>query len=137
MRAKRIIRPTSGRQRKGFTYKSYNFIDKDPIIHEVWDVVKGTSFAYIQEESGVSHTCLYSWFYGKTRKPQSATIRAVLRSVGYDFQIVQIADVSAPEVHNKAAPKMQRLRVIEGGKPGKAWRAKLAKLPKVRARAAG
>lgn len=89
--AKKIIRPSS-RKRKGFTYKSYNFIDKDPIIWEVWDVVKGTSFAYIEEESGVSTTCLYSWFYGATRKPQNATIRAVLRSVGHDFRIVKVSD---------------------------------------------
>ena len=31
---------------------------------------------------------LYAWFDGKTRKPQAATINAVLRSLGYKLGIV-------------------------------------------------
>lgn len=85
--AKRIVRPAPKKRRDA--YKSYNFIDKDPIIHEVWDIVKGTSFQYIEDESGVSVSCLMAWFYGNTKRPQAATVRAVIRSVGYDFKIVR------------------------------------------------
>lgn len=106
MRAKKVMRPAS-RERKGLFYNSYNFVDKDPVIYEVWDVIKGTSFNYIEEESGVSRTCLYSWFYGKTRRPQNATVRAVLRSVGYDFQIVKVANIDTPVAHNIAPKAMQ------------------------------
>jgi DNA-binding phage protein len=104
----KIVRPSS-RSRKGFAYKSYNFIDKDPVIHEVWDVVKGTSFAYIEEESGVSTTCLYSWFYGKTRKPQNATVRAVLRSVGFDLRVVKVADIEAPAASHLVSKPMTKV----------------------------
>ena len=117
-RSKRIIRPAS-RARRGFTYKSYNFIDKDPIIFEIWDKVKGTSFAYIEEESGVSQTCLYSWFYGQTKRPQTATARAVLRSVGFDFRIVRIDEALEKKAHtsetahvNRTPPKLPKEKVV-------------------------
>jgi hypothetical protein len=39
---------------KGFTYKSYSFVDKDPIIDEVRTIVQasGVSYRQIEEESG-------------------------------------------------------------------------------------
>jgi hypothetical protein len=117
-RSKRIQRP-AGRQRRGITYKSYNFIDKDPIIYEVWDVVKGVSWSYIEEESGVSRACLQGWFYGATRKPQQATIRAVLRSVGYDIRILKVDESKIEEsntdhgVTDRAQPQaLQRTNVL-------------------------
>ena len=68
-----------------FTYKSYNFIGKDPIIDEIRTIVQdhGASYKDIHESSGVSTATLSSWFTGPTRKPQSATINAVLRSMGW------------------------------------------------------
>lgn len=131
--AKRIVRPA--RKRRD-AYKSYNFIDKDPVIHEVWDIVKGTSFGYIEEESGVSVSCLMSWFYGPTRKPQNATVRAVVRAMGYDYKIVKMGDIEAPVAKNKPAPKMVRLRVIDGGKSEAPWKQRrLSRLPKLRHKA--
>lgn len=76
-----------------FTYKSYNFIGKDPIIDEIRTIVQdhGASYKDIHEHSGVSTTTLSSWFTGPTRKPQSATINAVLRSMGWKLAPVPIA----------------------------------------------
>jgi hypothetical protein len=75
---------------KGFTYKSYNFTEKDPIIDEIRTVVQGSGATYkhIEEQSGVCAVTLRNWFDGKTRKPQAATINAVLRSLGYKLGIV-------------------------------------------------
>lgn len=69
----------------GFTYKSYSFVDKDPIIDEIRTIVgaSGASYKWIEDESGVTATTLYAWFLGKTKKPQAATINAVLRALGY------------------------------------------------------
>ena len=69
----------------GFTYKSYSFVDKDPIIDEIRTIVgaSGASYKWIEDESGVTQTTLYAWFGGKTKKPQAATINAVLRALGY------------------------------------------------------
>jgi DNA-binding phage protein len=64
-------------------YKSYNFIDKDPII----DYVRTKVFANggpgkIARASGVTSTTLYNWFNKKTKRPQFATVAAVLIACG-------------------------------------------------------
>lgn len=75
---------------KGFTYKSYNFVEKDPIIDEVRTVFQdsGHTKQWVEDESGVTSTTLHAWFEGKTRKPQAATINAVLRCLGWKLGIV-------------------------------------------------
>lgn len=79
-------------ERKGFTYKSYSFIDKDPIIDEVRTVFQtaGVSKQWVEDHSGVTSTTLHSWFDGKTRRPQAATINAVLRSLGKKLGVVDL-----------------------------------------------
>jgi hypothetical protein len=74
----------------GFTYKSYSFVDKDPIIDEIRGVVSasGASYKWIEEHSGVTQMTLYNWFGGKTKKPQAATINAVARALGYKLGFV-------------------------------------------------
>jgi DNA-binding phage protein len=64
-------------------YKSYNFIDKDPII----DYTRTKVFANggpskIAKDSGVSPTTLYNWYHKKTRRPQFSTVAAVLLACG-------------------------------------------------------
>ena len=73
----------------GFTYKSYNFIDKDPIIDEVRSVFQesGVNYSWIEEHSGVCRMTLKNWFTGETRRPQAATINAVLRSLGFKLTV--------------------------------------------------
>lgn len=75
---------------KGFTYKSYSFVDKDPIIDEVRGVfdASGATYKSIEEDSGVTYQTMRNWFEGKTRKPQAATLNAVLRCLGYKLGIV-------------------------------------------------
>jgi hypothetical protein len=78
----------------GFTYKSYNFVDKDPVIDEIRTVYQesGVNYKWIEDNAGVSTATLSGWFSGKTRKPQSATIEAVLRSLGYKRAIVPFGE---------------------------------------------
>ena len=85
---------------KGFTYKSYNFTDKDPIIDEVRTVFQdaGVTKQWVEENSGVTSTTLHAWFDGKTRKPQAATINAVLRALGKKLGIVNL------EARDKVSP---------------------------------
>lgn len=80
---------------KSFTYKSYNFIDKDPIIDEIRTVYQdsGANYRWISEHSGVATGTLNNWFSGETKRPQAATINAVLRSLGYKLGVVAFADV--------------------------------------------
>ena len=78
----------------GFTYKSYNFLEKDPIIDEIRTLYEdsGVNYAWIHENSGVSMTTLSSWFSGETRKPQCATVNAVVRALGFKLGFVPHAE---------------------------------------------
>lgn len=68
-------------------YRSYQFIDKDPVIDQVKDMIEKERLlkkpGIIHELSGVSKATLHNWFYGETRKPQYATVMAVATSLGY------------------------------------------------------
>jgi hypothetical protein len=77
-----------------FTYKSYSFIDKDPIIDEIRTKIQdsGATYKWISEGSGVNVATISNWLDGKTRKPQAATINAVLRSIGYKLEIVRFGE---------------------------------------------
>ena len=68
----------------GFTYRSYSFVDKDPVIDRLRTMVQreGLSYGEIGTISGVSGTTLHNWFDGQTRRPQFATVAAVASSLG-------------------------------------------------------
>jgi hypothetical protein len=66
-------------------YKYYDFKNKDPIIAFVATCValSNLSHARVAANSGVSGATLTNWFHGPTRRPQYATVAAVLGSLGY------------------------------------------------------
>jgi transcriptional regulator with XRE-family HTH domain len=78
----------------GFTYKSYNFVDKDPMIDQVRTIVQDSHMTYkaIGEASGVRTATISKWLNGDTKKPQAATFNAVLRACGYKLSIRPIAE---------------------------------------------
>ena len=71
-------------------YKSYSFIDKDPVIDycrtkvfaQSEDGKHGGGPAKVAHDSGVSKSTLYNWFKGRTKRPQFSTVAAVLISCG-------------------------------------------------------
>ena len=75
-------------------YKSYSFRDKDPVIDRIRTIFEDQHVKYktMEEESGVNAGTLYNWFRGPTKRPQFATIMAVVRALGYDVQIVDPGD---------------------------------------------
>jgi len=66
-------------------YTSYNFVDKDPIIDKMRTMVKreGLKYGEISGLSGVSSSTMHNWFEGKTKRPQYATVMAVVHALGY------------------------------------------------------
>jgi transcriptional regulator with XRE-family HTH domain len=66
-------------------YTSYNFVDKDPVIDKVRTLVKreGLKYSEISALSGVTTSTMHNWFEGKTRRPQYATVLAVVHALGY------------------------------------------------------
>lgn len=74
----------------GFTYKSYSFIDKSPIIDYVRTAVNKSSktLKWIGDESGVRPSTIAKWLYGETKQPKEASLNAVLRVLGYKLEVV-------------------------------------------------
>jgi hypothetical protein len=70
-------------------YRSYNFVDKDPVIDQVQTIVQAAGLLRkgglrkLHRLSGVSESATYNWFFGKTRRPMNASIEAVARALGY------------------------------------------------------
>ena len=86
---------------KGFTYKSYSFTEKDPIIDEVRTVFQdaGVTKQWVEEQSGVTKQTLRNWFDGATRRPQAATVNAVLRALGKKLGIVDLEAASVVQMN--------------------------------------
>ena len=72
-------------------YKSYVFRDKDPAMDVLRTLVED-SFGHrvsnadleqIEADGGPSTGCMQGWFFGKTKRPQNATLEAAGRAIGY------------------------------------------------------
>jgi hypothetical protein len=72
-------------------YKSYMFRTKDPVIDELRTIVQDTygkkltskHFKQIEIDGGPTEACMRAWFYGETLRPQSASIEAAGRALGF------------------------------------------------------
>ena len=99
---------------KGFTYKSYSFLEKDPIIDEVRTVFQdaGVTKQWVEENSGVTAQTLHHWFDGKTRRPQAATINAVLRALGHKLGVVPLEakDALITPISTRHVVQMAKIR---------------------------
>ena len=72
-------------KKRGFIkYKSYSFVNKDPVIDLLRTAKddRKVTLEGIHSDSGVSVGTLHNWFRGKTRRPQFATVAAVARAMG-------------------------------------------------------
>jgi transcriptional regulator with XRE-family HTH domain len=73
-----------------FTYKTYSFVDKDPMIDYLRTIIQdsGETLKKIGEDSGVNPQTISKWLYGDTKRPQAASMNAVLRALGYKLEVV-------------------------------------------------
>lgn len=97
------------------TYKSYLFRDKDPVIDQVRTAIEdsGVKWAFIEHKSGVTTQTLHNWFSGPTKRPQHATVRAVLRAIGYDFALVKTAAV-VESIESNVLPLKLKRKIARG-----------------------
>lgn len=69
-------------------YRTYRFLDKDPVIDELRTLVSGEGLMkkldLVHQISGVATTTLDNWFHGDTVSPQNRTIMAVATSLGFE-----------------------------------------------------
>ena len=87
-----MARPKKDREPRGRLrlYKSYMFTTKDPVIYELKTIIQDVygrtdhkALKQIETDGGPSITCMDGWFKGDTRRPQSASIEAAGRALGY------------------------------------------------------
>lgn len=71
-------------------YKSYMFRNKDPVIDELRTLLTDAygrvgykSYKQIEQDGGPTTACLHNWFEGETKRPQSASIEAAGRALGF------------------------------------------------------
>jgi hypothetical protein len=80
------------------TYSAYMFKTKDPVIDELRTLIEdaegarvtGHHLKKIQEQGGPSKAAMRGWFFGKTRRPQSPTIEAAGRAIGFKRKWVKM-----------------------------------------------
>jgi DNA-binding XRE family transcriptional regulator len=74
--------------------RSYNFVEKRPVLLDLRDLVEGSGSTYrqIAERSGVSKNTLVNWFNGKTTRPQAPTLNAVAGVFGKRLGLVNLED---------------------------------------------
>ena len=65
-------------------YRSYLFVDKDPIIDSMRTVQALSKKTYedVERESGIRRSTLRNWFSGNVKRPQFATVAAFARAHG-------------------------------------------------------
>jgi transcriptional regulator with XRE-family HTH domain len=99
-------------------YKSYSFIEKDPIIDVVRTAVQDSKLSYtdIHDLSDVSVGTMYNWFHGQTRRPTHAAVAAVLGALGYELtptrkraaKVIQLDAERAKRARVKAAKQKRQ-----------------------------
>ena len=110
-------------------YKTYLFTDKDPIIDEMrtlWEKCKRPTYDYVTAQGGPAASTIRGWFNGDTVRPQSASVRAFVRALGFDIRFVRPkepikwatnAEILAAEAQAKTAReqrKARRLKYVNG-----------------------
>ena len=94
------------------TYGSDSYLDKDPVIGQVKDMLEKERLfkkpGIVSEISGVSANTLYNWFHGETRRPQFATIAAVASAIGYQLGFRQAEKINVDEARKIAAKWRER-----------------------------
>ncbi|MGX9424872.1 MULTISPECIES: hypothetical protein [Bradyrhizobium] len=78
-------------------YRTYRFIDKDPVIDEIRTLVQDEGLIkkleLVHQLSGVATTTIDNWFNGETKSPQNRTIMAVVTALGYKHSFVKERDL--------------------------------------------
>lgn len=97
--------------RKMKAYKTYNFIARDPVIDVVRTMIdeSGKTTTAIAKVSDVSAGTIRNWFR-KTRRPQFATVAAVVRALGHNISVGDTRMHGSRDIiPRKPAPHLRRV----------------------------
>jgi hypothetical protein len=106
--------------------RTYRFLDKDPVIDQMRTVLQDeglfTRLTIAADIASLSRTTLDNWFHGDTKRPQFASIMALMTSLGYENKWSRTTKIDVDEELKKA-----RDWLIKEGKKKQAKEAKEAK----------
>jgi hypothetical protein len=78
------------------TLRTYRFMDKDPVKDELQTILqdeglfgKGKKLGQVATLANLSPQTLDNLFFGDTRRPQNATVMAIITAVGYQRKFVK------------------------------------------------
>lgn len=93
-------------------YRTYRFIDKDPVIDEMRTLIQDEGLmkklTIVHQLSGVATATLDNWFNGETVSPQNRTVSAVATSLGYKRQWSKSKDIDVAHELKLAAAWEQK-----------------------------
>src|SRR5262245_42660378 len=98
--------------------------DHDPVLDRIDTILddEGLNANKAAQLSGLAQTTIRNWILRKTRRPQVASVMNLLRSCGYDMQIVKVARTVQSNVIKFTPRVITRhgastdLRVVAGGR---------------------
>mgnify|MGYP001286472549 CR=1 FL=1 len=74
-------------------YKTYRFLDKDPVIDKLRTIYQTKSCKSVEEvaaNSGLAPGTIKGWFYGATKRPQFASCQAAAKAMGHQLVLVPV-----------------------------------------------
>lgn len=121
--------------------RDYRFMDKDPVKDELQTVLQDVGLFSRQKLKQVAilanraPATLDNLFFGSTKRPQNATIAAILEGIGYERvmrQVRKIEDLDAELKEARAANKAHKAKKAKAAKPAprqrrKGWKPRLVK----------
>lgn len=89
------------------TYKSYNFVDKDPALYVVKTVVEssGLSLKQVHEAGGATPTTMYRWFNGEGRTCRHDAMAATIRACKGEMVVIMRDGTQLPITPKKSTGK--------------------------------
>jgi predicted transcriptional regulator len=108
--------------------RTYRFTEKDLVVDELHTILDDeglfTRLKHVAELASLHPSTLYNLFHGPTKRPQNATVMAIITSVGYERKFVRTRKLNFDEelVLARAWNKREKAKQ-ENTKPRKRKRA--------------
>ena len=89
-------------------YDTYRFIDKDPVIDEMRTAWRdsGMKVSTVARIANMASATPNSWFGGKTKRPQNASICAFMGALGFEHRWIKTTRMKA--IAYRSAKKKQK-----------------------------
>ncbi|MGY3278076.1 hypothetical protein [Bradyrhizobium sp. S3.7.6] len=127
---------------RGFTqtYRTYNFVDKNPVVDKIRTVLQEEGFfakkrrRTLHELSGVAVATFDGWFEGETRNPRHETIMATMSALGYKEEFVKVKTIDEQKELEKARVWFEQQKELRDKSKSRSKRATNGRASKKRAK---